>query len=449
MGIGIWSMHYVGMLAFQLPTPVRYHLPTVLAALVIGISSSTFALLLVTRPTMGRSRIILGSAILGGGIAGLHYVNLAAMRLPAVCSFDPALVLVSVALAVVFSYAALRMAFYFRSEPKKAALRQIAGAVLMGVAIAAMHYTGMAAARFTGSGRQPDFSQTIGVSHLATTGIAAVTLILLGLAIFTCRVDRELQAKELQIALEQARAEVAHVNRVATMGELTASIAHEINQPLAAVVIGATACLNWLSTEPPNVTEAKTAASRTVEQAMRAHDIIVKIRAMFTNAPISPDVLDIRQVITDVLAWVSAELARSGVSVRTEFAEDTPPVRGDRVQLQQVILNLVTNAIDAMRGTSDRSRELVFRSRKDANSVLVEIEDSGPGLAPEQAERVFQPFYTTKSHGLGMGLAVSRSIIESHQGHLSVKRRNSHGAIFQLDLPAAGSESRHHKVSRE
>jgi C4-dicarboxylate-specific signal transduction histidine kinase len=362
------------------------------------------------------------------------------MRLPAVCRFDLALVLVSVALAVVFSYAALRMAFYFRSEPKKAALRQLAGAMFMGVAIAAMHYTGMAAARFTGSELQPHLSHTIGVSHLATTGIATVTLILLGLAILTCRIDRELQAKELQIALEQARAEVAHVNRIASMGELTASIAHEINQPLAAVVMGATACLNWLSTEPPSVTEAKTAATRALEQAMRAHDIVVKIRGMFTKAPISAEVLDIRQIISDVLAWVSTELARREVLVRTEFAEDTPPVRGDRVQLQQVILNLVTNAIDAMRSTSDRSRELIVRSRKNGNSVIVEIEDSGPGLAPEQAERVFQPFYTTKSHGLGMGLAVSRSIVESHQGHLSVSRRNSHGAIFQLDLPSAGGE---------
>jgi C4-dicarboxylate-specific signal transduction histidine kinase len=173
---------------------------------------------------------------------------------------------------------------------------------------------------------------------------------------------------------------------------------------------------------------------------MRAHDIVVKIRGMFTKAPISAEVLDIRQIISDVLAWVSTELARREVLVRTEFAEDTPPVRGDRVQLQQVILNLVTNAIDAMRSTSDRSRELIVRSRKNGNSVIVEIEDSGPGLAPEQAERVFQPFYTTKSHGLGMGLAVSRSIVESHQGHLSVSRRNSHGAIFQLDLPSAGGE---------
>ncbi|PYV68961.1 MAG: hypothetical protein DMG96_35195 [Acidobacteria bacterium] len=190
---------------------------------------------------------------------------------------------------------------------------------------------------------------------------------------------------------------------------MAASIAHEINQPLAAVVTNGSASLRWLAMKPPNLEEARGAVTRAVQEANRAGEVITRIRALLTRASPEMRSVNANEIVRDVLSLTSNELLKGGVTVRTELAADAPPVLGDRIQLQQVILNLVRNAIDAMSTIGDRPRELLIRSAKDTNSVLIQIEDSGSGLDPEQAERIFEPFFTTKPQGLGMGhIAKSR-----------------------------------------
>jgi NO-binding membrane sensor protein with MHYT domain len=436
MGIGIWSMHYVGMLAFQLPLAVRYHWPTVLLSLIAGIVCSVFALMLVSWRKMGLVYALTGSLFMGGGIVALHYIGMAAMRLAARYHFDRFLVALSVALAVIFSLLALWLAFYFRSEPHNAVLRKAGSAVIMAAAISAMHYTAMAAATFVPTTVNPEFSHAVSISYLGTTGIAAVTLILLGLAILTCSIDRRFGAQKLELALAESKLELARVNRIATVGELTASIAHEMNQPLNAIVMSASAALRWISLEPPNLAEARQTLAKSIREANRASDVIARIRALLAKSPPEVRTLNMNDVAREVLSLTSGELAKRGITVKAELAAELPPVRGDRVQLQQVMLNLVLNAIEAMASNSNHARELIIKSERDTGGILIQIIDSGTGLDREQAERIFQPFFTTKPQGLGMGLAISRSIIEAHGGHLSARRRNSYGAIFEVRLPA-------------
>jgi two-component system, sensor histidine kinase and response regulator len=440
MGTGIWSMHYVGMLALQLPIAVRYHWPTVLLSLITGIVCSAFALMLVSWRRMGLNYALAGSLFMGGGIVTLHYIGIAAMRLAARCQFDRFLVGLSVVLAVIFSLVALWLAFYFRSQPHDAVLRKVGSAVIMGAAISAMHYTAMAAVTFVPNAVNPDFTHTVSISSLGTTGIGAVTLILLGLAILTCSIDRRFGAQKLELALAESKLELARVNRIATVGELTASIAHEISQPLNAIVMSASAALAWISSEPPNLVLARQTLAKSIQEANRASDVITRIRALLAKA--APDIrtLNMNDVAREVLSLTSGELAKRGITVKAELAAELPPVRGDRVQLQQVMLNLVLNAIEAMANDSNHPRELIIKSEKDTDGVLIQIIDSGTGLDREQAEHIFQPFFTTKPQGLGMGLAISRSIIEAHGGHLSARRRNSYGTIFEVRLPAEGTK---------
>src|SRR5215510_10505563 len=218
-------------------------------------------------------------------------------------------------------------------------------------------------------------------------------------------------------AVRQTQAELAHMARLTTLGELTASIAHEINQPLGAMVNSASACVRWLAAQ--NLEEARQSAARVIESGHRAADIIGRIRALAQNAPPHQDWLDLNALIRDVLALARSEVHRHGVVVETQLAADVPQIRGDRIQLQQVLLNLLMNAIDALSGVGDGPRVLGVRSDPDAApGVLVAVGDSGPGLDPQQLDRLFESFYTTKPHGLGLGLAISRRIIEAHGGRL-------------------------------
>src|SRR5437870_1987401 len=646
MGTGIWSMHYIGMLAFILPIPVAYHWPTVLLSLLAAILASVIALYVVSRPKMGVSRAVAGSVLMGAGIASMHYIGMAAMRLPAICQFNSFLVVLSVVFAILISLAALWISFHFRDEKNGIGREKLAGAVVMGAAIPVMHYTGMAAASFTPSGMPADLSHAVSISTLGTAGIAAVTFIVLGLALLTSWVDRrfavqtlELQEKKLQrseaylaeaqglshtgsfgwrvstgeiiwseetfrifqydrttkptvelllqrvhpedaalvkqtierasqdgknfeheyrllmpdgsvkhvhvvahalsdesgsvefvgavmdvterkrvealrdaesrilemiardaplgeileklvrvveaqfagllcsvllleedgrharhgaapslpqpyseaidglsigpkagscgtamyrrepvivtdilqdplweqyrdvaepyglrscwstpilahsgkalgsfamyyretrspspaetralemathlagIAIErklareererfrQAQADLAHINRVTTMGELTASLAHEVNQPIAAAVTDASTCLRWLTRDQPDLEEARQAASRTVKDATRAAEVISRTRLLFKKGTPQRALVDVNEVIREMIGLLRSEAMRHSISVSTDLA-DLPQVMGDRVQLQQVLLNLMTNSIDAMK----------------------------------------------------------------------------------------------------
>ncbi|MGA7191228.1 MAG: MHYT domain-containing protein [Candidatus Acidiferrales bacterium] len=565
MGTGIWSMHYIGMLAFILPVPVAYHWPTVLMSLFAAILASVVALGVVSRQKMGAFRALAGSVLMGAGISSMHYIGMAAMRLPAGCQFNSFLVVLSVVFAVLISLAALWITFYFRDEKKGIGWEKLAGAVVMGAAIPVMHYTGMAAASFTLSGTPINLSHAVSISTLGTAGIAAVTFIVLGLALLTSWMDRRFAAQTLELqeeklqqseaylseaqrlshtgsfgwrastgeiiwseesfrifqydlttkptvelilqrvhpedaalvkqtiesaaedgkdfdheyrlvmpdgfikyvrvvahalgnesgtiefvgavmdvterkraeeALRQAQAELAHVNRVTTMGELTASLAHEVNQPMAAAVTDANTCLRWLTRDQPDLEEARAAALRMVKDGTRAAEIINRIRLLFKKDAPRLELVDVNEIIPKMIVLVYGEATRYNISARAELAADLPHVMGDPVQLQQVIMNLIVNSIDAMKDVNG-ARDLVIRSRRTENEqVLVSVNDTGVGLPQQHMGQIFNAFFTTKSYGTGLGLRISRSIVESHGGRLWAADNSPHGASFCFTLPA-------------
>jgi len=844
MGTGIWSMHYIGMLAFILPIPVAYHWPTVLLSLFAAILASVVALGVVSRQKMGWFRALAGSVLMGAGIASMHYIGMAAMRLPAICQFNSFLVVLSVVFAVLISLAALWITFHFRDEKTGIGWEKLAGAVVMGAAIPVMHYTGMAAASFTPSGIPRDLSHALSISTLGTAGIAAATFIVLGLALLTSLVDRQFATQTLEVQeeklqrseaylaeaqrlshtgsfgwrpstgeilcseetfrifqydratkptvelvlqrvhpedvdlvkhaidrasqdgrdfeheyrlvmpdssvkyvhvmahalshesggvefvgavmdvsdrkraeeelrrsealaeqrlrlvvdttpamlnscrpdgyldyvnkgwldyfgfsletaldradvmkmsmpsktdlhgsdwqpvihpedlpgftdhwksmlvsgkpgerearmrrfdgayrwhlfravplydetgkpvkwyasafdiedrkraeealrrsegylaeaqrltrtgswawsvatrhsvywsqenyrlfgfdpeggipsdeafyqrihpedrdrvrrevflerpdegshfdvefrivlpdgaikyvrstghpvrnisgdlleyvgtsidvterkradeererLRQAQADLAHVNRVTTMGELTASLAHEVNQPIAAAITNANTCMRWLAADTPNLEEARAAAMRIVKDGTRAAEIIKRVRLLFKKGSPERELVDLNEVVRDMIVLLRSEATRYSISVRTKLAADLPEVVGDRVQLQQVLMNLMINGIDAMRDV-DGPRELVVKSeRGEDQQALVSVSDTGVGLPQQQADQIFNAFFTTKSHGTGMGLRISRSIVESHGGRLWAAENSPRGASFYITLP--------------
>jgi PAS domain S-box-containing protein len=689
MGTGIWSMHYIGMLAFILPIPVAYHWPTVLLSLLAAILASVVALGVVSRPKMGASRAVAGSVLMGAGIASMHYIGMAAMRLPAVCQFNSSLVIMSVVFAVLISFAALWIAFHFRNEKTGIGWEKSAGAVVMGAAIPVMHYTGMAAASFTPSGMPAELSHAVSISTLGTAGIAAITFVVLGLALLTSWVDRRFAAQTLELqeeklrrseeylaeaqrlthtgswawrvagrdavhlseewyriygfdpekgspsfeerlqrnhpedrarwkgaidraiaekseyevefrillpdgsvkhihtvghpvlnasgdlvqfvgsstditerkraeqatrllaaivesshdaivskslngvitswnkgaerlfgyaaeeavgqnitliipperrdeertiveqltrgqridhfetvrmrkdgslldvsltispmkdasgrvvgasklarditerkraeeALRQAQTDLAHASRLTTMGEFTASLAHEVKQPIAAAVTNANTCVRWITRDEPDLKEAREAAWRIVKDAQRASEIINRVHLLFKKGTPQRELVDVNEVAREMIVLLGDEASRHSISVRTELAEDLPHVIGDRVQLQQVLMNLMVNGVDAMHDV-DAPRELIIKSQPAENNELVlSVSDTGVGLPRQQADQIFNAFFTTKTHGTGMGLRISRSIIESHGGRLWAADNSPRGARFCFTLP--------------
>ncbi len=238
--------------------------------------------------------------------------------------------------------------------------------------------------------------------------------------------------------LRKLRSELAHVSRVAALGALTASIAHEVNQPLSGIITNAGTCLRMLDAEPPNVDGARETARRTIRDGNRASDVIKRLRALFSKRDATAESVDLNEATREVLALSLSELQRGRAVLRTELAGDLPPVYGDRVQLQQVILNLLLNASDAMSGVEDRPRELVIRTVPDeGDCVRLSVRDAGVGFDPQDVGRLFEAFYTTKSGGMGIGLSVSRSIIESHHGRLWAAPNEGPGATFSFSIPQA------------
>ncbi|HEY2546439.1 MAG TPA: MHYT domain-containing protein, partial [Candidatus Acidoferrum sp.] len=688
MGTGIWSMHYIGMLAFILPIPVAYHWPTVLLSLLAAVLASVIALYVVSRPKMGASRAVAGSVLMGAGIASMHYIGMAAMRSPAICQFNSSLVVMSVVFAVLISFAALWITFHFRDEKTGIGREKLAGAVVMGAAIPVMHYTGMAAASFTPSGMPADLSHAVSISTLGTTGIATVTFVVLGLALLTASVDRRFAAQTLELqeeklqrseaylaeaqrlthtgswawraggdalhlseewyriysfdpengppafeqllqrthpedrakwkgaidraidrksdyevefrillpdattkyihtvghpvlnpsgdlvqfvgsstditerkraeqatlllaaivesshdaivsksldgvitswnkgaerlfgysaeeavgqnitliipperrdeertiieqltrgeridhfetvrmhkdgslldvsltispmkdasgrvvgasklarditernraeeALRQAQTDLAHASRLTTLGEFTASLAHEVKQPIAAAVTDANTCVRWITRDEPDLKEAREAAWRIVKSANRAAEIINRVHLLFKKGTPQRELVDVNEVAREMIILLGDEASRHSISVRTELADDLPHVRGDRVQLQQVLMNLMVNGVDAMHDV-DGPRELIIKSQSaENNELLLSVSDTGVGLPRHQADRIFNAFFTTKTHGTGMGLRISRSIIESHGGRLWAADNSPRGASFCFTLP--------------
>ena len=247
---------------------------------------------------------------------------------------------------------------------------------------------------------------------------------------------------QAQARLHQMQSDFAHMNRVSTMGELAASLAHEILHPIATARNNARAGMRFLQMSPPNLDEVKEALGCVVRDADRARDIVSRMRDHIKKSPPRRDAFDLNEALREAIAMVRSAIAKNRITVNTNLMDGLNPVQGDRVQLQQVVLNLVLNAVEAMGSVEGRDRELLVSTKQtEGNGVLVAVRDSGPGIDPGHLDRVFEPFYTTKASGVGMGLSICRSIIEAHGGRLWAEANEPRGAVFQFTLPAAHEES--------
>jgi C4-dicarboxylate-specific signal transduction histidine kinase len=243
------------------------------------------------------------------------------------------------------------------------------------------------------------------------------------------------ERKQTEEALRQAQADLARANRTSSMGELTASLAHEVNQPIAAAVTDANTCLRWLARDQPDLEEARAAASRIVQDGKRASEIVKRVRQLFKKDGLQREWVDLNEIIREMMLILHSEAAQFGVMIRVELAADLPQVMGDRVQLQQVLMNLMTNSIEAMKEV-EGTRELLIQSqRSEDHQVLVSVSDTGVGLPSQQTDQIFNAFFTTKPQGTGMGLRISRSIVESHGGRLWASANSPRGASFHFALP--------------
>jgi NO-binding membrane sensor protein with MHYT domain len=427
MGGGIWSMHFVAMLAFIMPMPMSYDIGLTTLSLAVAIFVTGGAFYIISRKSASPLRLVLSGIFMGLGIAAMHYIGMAAMLGPAELGYDRLFVGLSLVIAIGASTAALWLAF----RTTDLAQKLVAG-VVMGLAISGMHYTAMRGAIFTAHGpvHEAQIKAGLGQANLALA-VAGITFAIL-VSAWIASLSEQKRAED---ALRQARADLARVNRVTTMAELTASLGHEVNQPIAAAVTNANACVRWLAGDTPNLEEARAAAMRIVSDGTRAAEIISRIRLLFRKGTPQRELLDANEVIREMIDLLRSEVARYSISIRMELPANLPRVTGDRVQLQQVMMNIIGNSIDAMRDV-DGTRELAVKSQRVANEqLMVSVSDTGVGLPPLHADRIFNAFFTTKLHGTGMGLSISRSIVESHGGRLWAADNSPRGASFHLTLP--------------
>jgi NO-binding membrane sensor protein with MHYT domain len=429
MGAGIWSMHFVAMLAFELPMPVYYDVGLTALSLVLAILGTSGSFYFISRPGgVSRPRLVLSGVFMGFGILAMHYTGMAAMRGPVELSYDPLWVALSVIVAIGAATAALWLAFGTKDPGQK-----LAAAIVLGFAISGMHYTGMRAAICTAPATTEVAQEVVTTLDRTALAVAIAGFVLADLAALFASAYKRKRADEV---LRQTQADLAHVQRVTAMGELAASITHEVMQPLGAGMNNAGAALRWLGAQPPDLDKARNALGRTVENGNRAAEIIGRIRSLVKKEPPRKIVLEVNEALVEVIALTHGEVMKNNISVQTQLAEGLPLIQADRVQLQQVILNLIINAVQAMSGVGEGARELLIGTGKDASGrVLVYVQDSGPGLNPESFERLFDSFYTTKPGGMGMGLSICRSIVEAHGGRIWATPNAGPGITVQFALP--------------
>lgn len=436
MGGGIWSMHFVAMLAFIMPTPMSYDIGLTALSLGVAMFVTGGGFYVISRQSGSPLRLVLSGIFMGLGIAAMHYTGMAAMRAHVELRYDRIFVALSLIIAIGASTAALRLAFRTTDLGQK-----LLAAVVMGLAISGMHYTAMRGTAFAAHGTVPEVHAyaSLDQTNLALA-VAGTTFVILASALIASLSEQ----KRAEEALHEAQANLAHVSRVTTMGELCASLAHEVNQPITAAIANADACLNWLARDTPNLEKARESAMSIVEDGTRAAEIISRIRLLCKKGTPQREMVDVNEVIQGLIVLLRSQITRYLISVRMELAADLPQVMGDRVQLQQVMMNLMMNSIDAMKDT-DGTRELAIKSHRTGNEqLLVCVSDSGVGLPSQQADQIFHAFFTTKPHGIGMGLAICRSIVESHSGRLWAADNSPRGASFHLILPTHSMNASDH-----
>ena len=558
MGGGIWSMHFIAMLAFNMPTPMSYDIGVTMLSLLVAILVTGAGFYFINRQSALPRSFVFSGVFMGLGISAMHYIGMAAMREHAEISYDFLFVALSLVIAIGASTAALWLAFRTTDLGQK-----LVAAVVMGVAISGMHYSAMRGTTFAIHGPVHDARgyASLDQTNLALV-IAGITFVVLAFALIASlqqenserqRAEERLRRSEAYLSegqrlshtgsfgwnpssgktywteeafrifeydpaitptlellqlrihpddvtafrqaaerasndgqgfahdyrlrmpdesvkhiqvvahafrdeagdvdfvgavmdvtairlaqreLHKTQTDLAHVTRVTSLGELTASIAHEVNQPLGGVIMNAEACLNWLDREQPNLTEARAALERIVRDGTRAGEVIRRIRALAKKTDTKMEPLNINEVLREALTFVQHELLSARVALRVEYASALPFILADKVQLQQVILNLVINGIEAMQPITDGARELVIRSEQDdAHQVRVTVTDCGVGFSADSTDRLFNTFFTTKSGGMGMGLSICRSIIELHGGRIWAVPDVARGATIQFTLP--------------
>jgi NO-binding membrane sensor protein with MHYT domain/nitrogen-specific signal transduction histidine kinase len=558
MGGGIWSMHFIGMLAFNMPTPMSYDIGLTALSLIVAIVVTGAGFYFMNRQSAPPLFLVFSGVFMGLGIAAMHYIGMAAMREHAEISYDFLYVTLSLVVAICASTAALWLAFRTTDLGQK-----LVAAVIMGLAVSGMHYSAMRGTTFVvhGSVLQAHGYTSLDQTNLALV-VAGITFIILAFAVIASlqqenrvrqRAEEGLRRSEAYLTetqklshtgtfgwnpssgeiywseetfrifeydparsptleliqrrvhpddaaafqqvverasedgldfvheyrlrmpdervkhirvvarafrdeagevdivgavmdvtairlaereLHKTRTDLAHVMRVTSLGELTASIAHEVNQPLGAVMFNAEASLSWLDCDPPNMNEAHAALERIVRDGTRAGEVIRRIRTLAKKTDMKMAPLNLNDLLSEAVTFAQHELLSSRVALRTEYASALPVVLVDKVQLQQVILNLVINGIEAMQSIMDRPRELVIRTEQDdAQQVRVTVKDCGLGFSADSNGQLFNTFFTTKSSGMGMGLSICRSIIELHGGRIWAAPNLPHGAILQFTLP--------------
>lgn len=428
MGGGIWSMHFVAMLAFELPMPVSYDVGLTVLSLVLAILGTSGSFYVISSPGAWRPRLVLSGVFMGLGILAMHYTGMAAMRGPVELSYDPLWFALSVIIAIGAATAALWLAGV-RDHGPWAEAPPPPSSWASPFPACTTPGCGRPSVPLPPRPRSPTRTRpSIGPPWRWGSPVSCSDLA----ALFASVAKRKRAAE----ALRQTQADLAHIQRVTAMGELAASITHEVMQPLGAGMNNAGAALRWLDGQPPNLDKAREALGRTVENGKRAAEIIGRIRALIKKEPPRKDTLEVNEAVVEVIALTRGEVMKNNVSVQAQLAEGLPLIQGDRVQLQQVILNLIINAVQAMSGVSEGSRGLLIGTGKDASGgVLVAVQDSGPGLNPESFDCLFDSFYTTKPGGMGMGLSICRSIVEAHEGRIWATPNAGPGITVQFTLP--------------
>jgi signal transduction histidine kinase len=404
--------------------------PITFLSLALAIAASTFALAWVSSGPLGFSKLLFGGVTMGAGIAAMHYTGMAAMKMEPPIRYDPLLFALSILIAVTAAIAALWCAFKLRMETFSSAFWKKAGsAVVMGTAIYGMHYAGMAAADFAPGSVSAAAPPRLEHTWLAIT-LGALALLFLLATLTMSALDSYIAAQSLLHERERlARDRRDH------MIELASAVAHEINQPLAAIAANAGAGGRWLKAEPPKIDAASDALRSIASDAHRAGQVLARIRAVLGPRETRGLPVDMRGVVLDVLADVADNARNHGVALRPAVGRDLPEVQADRGQIHAVVLNFVENAIEAMTEVSGRERVLEVECRlEDPETLVVSVRDSGTGIAAEDRDRVFDPFYTAKRGAMGMGLAISRSIVEAHGGRLWVTPNDGHGVTFHFSL---------------